>query len=129
MNDSYSEVREYLRQEHAKNTNEIYGRNANMLSKSGYYKVNWENTEEDVSWTIPFRGKVALFLICVMLFSCYLYGGKDVKKGAVMAWSDMQQHITALEEEQPYIKKAVNKAEQWYKEIKGYIEAYLEEIE
>lgn len=128
MNDAYSEVREYLRQEHAKNTNEIYGRNANMLSKSGYYKSDWDNTQ-DVSRTVPFSGKVALFLICVMLFSCYLYGGKDVKKGAVMAWSDMQQQITDLEEEQPYIKNAIDKAEQMYKEIKGYIESYLEEIE
>lgn len=121
MNDSYSEVREYLRQEHAKNTNEICGRNIDEWGLP-------EHTEE-VSPTFLFKGKILLFLLSVMLVSCYLYGGMDVKKGAVMAWNDMQHQITLLEEKEPIVKEAVSKTEQAYHAIKSCIKAYVDEME
>lgn len=124
MNDSYSEVREYLRQEHAKNTNEIYGRNIHTLSKSGYYGSVQENNEEAIFWTFSIRGKFLLFFACVMLFSCYLYGGQDVKKGAVMAWSDMQRQITVLEEENSAVKEVVEQVKTIYHTVRDYVEEF-----
>lgn len=125
MNDLYSEVREHLRQEHARNTNEIYVRNR---VSNGYYTGVQENMR-DVSWTFSLKGKVIVFIVCVMLFSCYLYGGKDVKKGAVMAWSDMRQQITVLEDEQPYVKEAITKVKQIYEAVSSYIKEYTGEME
>lgn len=125
MNDLYSEVREHLRQEHARNTNEIYVRNG---VSNGYYTGVQENMR-DVSWTFSLKGKVIVFIVCVMLFSCYLYGGKDVKKGAVMAWSDMRQQIMVLEDEQPYVKEAITKVKQIYEAVSSYIKEYTGEME
>lgn len=120
MNDIYSEVLEHLRRQHAMNTQEIRGKNIDNSHKYSYYGNNdaQEDADRSTSWTISFMGKIFLFLLCVMLFSCYLYGGQDVKKGAVMAWNEMNTQITKLEEKEPAVKEAMDYVRKAYKEVK-----------
>lgn len=127
MNEMYSEVREHLRRQHAMNTQEIHGKNLDNSNKYSYYGYNGvqEEANDGTSWTFSFKGKVFLFLLCVMLFSCYLYGGQDVKKGAVMAWNDMSTQITRLEEEEPAVKQAMSYVRKAYKEVKDFTQTYM----
>lgn len=120
MNDIYSEVLEHLRQQHAMNTQEIRGKNIDNSHKYSYYGNNdaQENAGKSISWTFSFKAKIFLFLLCVMLFSCYLYGGQDVKKGAVMAWNEMNTQITKLEEKEPAVKESIGYVRKAYKEVK-----------
>lgn len=124
MNELYSEVREHLRQQHTANTQEIYGKNIADFHKYRYYGEN-ENQDNLNNDTVFVKGKIFLFLVCVMIFSCYLYGGQDVKKGASMAWNDMNIQITRLEEEEPVVKDAMAYARKAYAEIKDFAKIYL----
>lgn len=123
----YSEVREHLRQQHAMNTQEIQGRNIDNSYKYGYSEYNDAQGERNggASWSFSFKGKVFLFLLSVMLFSCYLYGGQDVKKGAVMVWNDMNTQITKLEEEEPAVKQAMGYIRTAYEEVKDFTRTYI----
>ena len=123
----YSEVREHLRQQHAMNTQEIQGKNIDNSYKYGYYEYNDAQGERNgsASLSFSFKGKVFLFLLSVMLFSCYLYGGQDVKKGAVMVWNDMNTQITKLEEEEPAVKQAMGYIRKAYEEVKDFTRTYI----
>lgn len=127
MNEMYSEVREHLRRQHAMNTQEIHGKNLDNSNKYSYYGYNGvqEEANEGTSWTFSIKGKVFLFLLCVMLFSCYLYGGQDVKKGAAMAWNDMSTQITRLEEKEPAVKQAMSYVRKAYEEVKDFTQTYM----
>lgn len=122
MNEMYSEVREHLRRQHAMNTQEIHGKRLDNFPKYSYYGVDEDsgNTTRNSSKAFLFKVKILLFLLCVMLFSCYIYGGQDIKKGAAMAWKDMNSQITRLEEEEPLVKEAMGycrKGYHWLKEL------------
>ena len=104
MNEMYSEVREDLRRQHAMNTQEIQGKNIDNSYKYGYYE--YDRVQGDTS-------------------SCYLYGGQDVKKGAVMAWNDMHTQITKLEEEEPAVKQAMRYMRKAYEEVKDFTKTYI----
>ena len=127
MNEMYSEVRNHLRQQHAMNTQEIRGKNIDNSYKYGYYE--YDGVREDMnggaSWTFSFKGKVFLFLLSVMLISCYLYGGHDLKKGAAMAWNDMNTQLTKLEEEEPAVKQAMGYVRKAYEEVKDFTKTYI----
>lgn len=127
MNEMYSEVREHLRQQHAMNTQEIRGKKVDNSYKYGYYEYDGVQGEmnDGTFWTFSFKGKVFLFLLSVLLFSCYLYGGQDVKKGAVMAWNDMNTQITKLEEEKPAVKQAMGYVRKAYEEVKDFTKTYI----
>ena len=85
MNEMYSEVREHLRRQHAMNTQEIHGKRLDNFPKYSYYGESEDlgDGAQNSFQTFLFKGKIILFLLCVMLFSCYLYGRQDIKKGAV----------------------------------------------
>ena len=127
MNEMYSEVREHLRQQHAANTQEIHGKNIDNFHKYHYYGENetLDDLKNDTLQAFFLKGKILLFLICVMLFSCYLYGGQDVKKGATMAWNDMNTQITKLEEEEPAVKQVTSYARKAYEEVKDFVKTYF----
>ncbi len=127
MNEMYSEVREHLRQQHAMNTQEIRGKKVDNSYKYGYYEYDGVQGEMNggTFWTFSFKGKVFLFLLSILLFSCYLYGGQDVKKGAVMAWNDMNTQITKLEEEKPAVKQAMGYVRKAYEEVKDFTKTYI----
>ena len=123
----YSEVREHLRRQHAINTKEVQGKDVDNSYKYSYYGYDeaQENANRNTSGSFFFKGKIFLFLLCVMLFSCYLYGGQDVKKGAVMAWKDMSTQITKLEEEEPAVKQAMHYIRKAYEEVKDFAKTYI----
>lgn len=123
MNEMYSEVREALRRQHAMNRQEVRGKNI-----GGYYRYrdyDREQEENDTLQALTFKGKIVVFLLSVMLFSCYLYGGQDIKKGAVMAWNDINTQITKLEEEEPAVKQTMDYIRNAYSEIKDFAETYM----
>ena len=120
MNEMYSEVREHLRRQHAMNTQEIHGKRLDNFPKYSYYGVDEDfgDCNRHSSKTFLFKGKIFLFFLCVMLFSCYLYGGQDLEKGAAMAWHDMCTQITRLEEKEPLVKDAMGYCRQGYHWVK-----------
>ncbi len=109
------------------NTQEIRGKHIDNSYKYSYYENNGisEGTEDELFGVQFLGGKVFLFLTCIMLFSCYLYGGQDIKKGAAMAWSDMNTQIARLEENQPAVKQAMGYVRKAYNEMKDFSETYL----
>lgn len=123
LNEMYSEVREHLRQQHAANTQEIHGKKVDNLSKYRYYGN--DGLEEATTPLVPFSTKVFLFFTCVMLFSCYIYGGQDVEKGARMAWAEMQEQVLQLEKEEPAVKQAMSYVRKAYDEVKDFSKTYM----
>lgn len=121
----YSEVLSELRKQHAMNTEEICGKQIWDSQRKQYYDEVQGDTDIHTSWTFSFKSKLFLFLGCIMLFSCYLYGGKDVKKGAVMAWTETNTQIKSLQEENVYVDYVVEKSKDIYSEIKEFLSTYF----
>ncbi|MCM1498850.1 MAG: hypothetical protein NC124_10340 [Clostridium sp.] len=124
MNEMYSEVREHLRRQHAMNKNEVHGRE--IPSRAGYYYYDSMQTEH-TGMSFFFKFKIFVFLSSVMLFSCYLYGGQDIKKGASMVYRDLRTTIAELEEEEPLVKEAIGYCRQGYHWIKDITQEYINE--
>ncbi len=124
MNEMYSEVREHLRQQHAANTQEIYGKKVDNFNKYRYYG-NGTEMEQTSSLAFSIKTKVCFFLIAVMLFSFYIYGGQDVERGANMAWNEMKEQITQLEKEEPAVKQAMHYVRQAYDEVEDFTKTYM----
>lgn len=122
--DSYSDIREQLRQQYALNKQQVC--NTKMHQTMAYKNTNnvQENTQQDASWAFSIKCKIFVFLSCVMLFSLYLYGGQDVKKGAILAWQEMNQQLSVLEEKEPKVKEAMQYIRNTYQEAKERIEDY-----
>lgn len=125
MNEMYSEVREHLRQQHDANTMEIHGKKVDNFNKYRYYGAIDANTVEPHGAILSFRTKAFVFVICVMLFSCYIYGGQDMKKGASMAWSEIKIQIVKLEEDEPAVKQAMSYVRKAYNEVEDFTETYF----
>lgn len=124
MSEMYSDVREDLRRQHAINRQEVKGkREAAGLYRTDYY--GYSEPRKSAFSGLIFKGKIAVFLVSVMLFSCYLYGGQDVKKGAAMAWNDINTQITKLEEEEPTVKQAMTYVRKAYSEVKDFAQTYI----
>lgn len=125
MNEIYTEVREYLRQQHDVNTQEIRGKKVDNFNKYGYYgNIGVEEGKKACSF-FSYKTKVFIFLICVMLFSCYIYGERDVEKGAQMAWSEMKSQILELEKEEPTVKQAMYYVRKVCDEVEDFTKLYL----
>ena len=125
MNEMYSEVREHLRQQHDANTMEIHGKKVDNFNKYRYYgNVSVNETEEHGSF-LSFKAKVFIFVASVMLFSCYIYGGQDVEKGAKMAWSEMKNQISRLEEQEPAVKQAMSYVRKACDEVEDFTKTYF----
>lgn len=129
LKDSYQEIREQLRRQYSINASEVSSKGKNNPYSYGEYRDDMAGeTRRDAGFP-SIRAKVFLFFACIMLFSCYLYGGQDVKKGAVKAWNELGQQISAIGEKQPYVKKAVDTCTNGYREIKQLWDAIAEETE
>ena len=129
MNEMYAQVREHLRQQHDANTQEIHGKKVDNFNKYGYYgndgKMNGECAASAQSNSSFFGTKVLLFLVSVMVFSCYIYGGQDIRKGATMAWEEMKVGIAKLEKEEPVVKEAMSYVRKAYDEVEDFTKTYL----
>lgn len=120
---SYNEVVEQLRRQHAINTNEVYGRGG---AGNGYnvYTERYRDSRKNDNFFFTF--KILLFLVCVMGFSLYIYGEQDVSKGFSMACQDMKETVEKLEDEEPMVKEAMGYCRKGYHFVKEAIEAYDE---
>ena len=123
MNEMYSEVREHLRQQHAMNTQEIHGKKVDNFNKYRYYGN--DGVEETNTPLVSFKTKAFVFISGVMLFSCYIYGGQDLEKGARMAWTEMKTTIVKLEAEEPAVKQAMSYVRKAYGEVEDFTKTYM----
>lgn len=126
MNEIYSEVREHLRQQHAMNTQEICGKKLDNFNNYRYYGNGDAIGKREGSTISILNLKICFFLVCVMLFSFYIYGGQDVKKGAAMAYEEMKVQITKLEQEEPAVKQAMSYVRKAYHEVEDFTETYMD---
>lgn len=118
MNEEYREVREELRRQHAKNVSEVYGRgNQGNLS---YSALNEQ--EKPVGFQIGFKLKVLCLLAGIMIFSLYIYGGQDVKKGADMAWKELTQTVAELEEDEPLVEETISYCKKGYHWVRNVVD-------
>jgi hypothetical protein len=122
LKEAYQEVREHLRRQHNINKCEVLGKKT-----PGRYEVYEEERQPAPSgMTFLFKLKIFVFLCCVMVFSCYLYGGQDVEKGAVMVFEDIRTEVNALEEEEPAVKEAMGYCRQGYHWVKDLAKDFLD---
>ncbi|MDE6435275.1 MAG: hypothetical protein K2L07_13715 [Lachnospiraceae bacterium] len=126
MNEAYQEVREQLRRQHAMNKNEVHGKEIPAI-RSNYYKNDSADTQGDYGMTFSFKFKIFVFLCAVMLFSCYLYGGQDIKKGASMAYHELRTAVSILEEEEPLVKEVVGYCREGYHWMRDIAQEYIDE--
>lgn len=118
MNEEYREVREELRKQHTQNMNEVYGKgSAGNLS---YPSLN--ETSNPSGFQIGFKLKVFCLIVGIMVFSLYIYGGQDVKKGADMAWTELTQMMEQLEEKEPIVKETISYCKKGYNTVRDVME-------
>ncbi|MDO5149614.1 MAG: hypothetical protein Q4D76_09495 [Oscillospiraceae bacterium] len=110
MNQNYQEIVEQLRQQTNKNQKQLYGKVAYPYR----YHSSYENIPEQTNNHFMFSCKMILFFVCVLAFSCYLYGGQDFKKGVSLAYKDIHASIQDLEENEPIVKEAMGYCKKGY---------------
>lgn len=132
MENQYEEIREYLRKQHNANVTEVRGR-----YHGNGYAYHYEDIEEDDDGeykryrpsafsNLVFFGKVMVFLAAVLLFSCYIYGGQDLKKGAGMAFQDVNAKISKLENENDTVKETMGYVRKAWHRTKNFVGEYFE---
>lgn len=117
MDDTYKEVQRKLRQQQMMNDQELRIRKGERLVDGRYEELQEESG-------ISLGSRILLFVVCIMLFSCYLYGGQDVKKGAMMAWSEMTGQFSQLEEERPAVRQVMHYIRKARDEVKELTNTY-----
>lgn len=126
MDERYHEIRESLRKSHFQNTREVYQRERSPIYQynySGRQYVQDENMNQ-TSWTFFLRGKFVFMIIFVLIFSCYLYGGKDIQKGADMAITELKNSIFAVEEKYPQVQETISVLRETYRNVCDFAEEY-----
>ena len=118
VNEEYQEVREELRRQHAKNISEVYGRGSQ--GNLSYSALNEQ--EKPVGFQIGFKLKVFCLLAGIMVFSLYIYGGQDVKKGADMAWKELTQTVAQLEEDEPLVEETISYCKKGYHWVRDAVD-------
>lgn len=118
VNEEYQEVREELRRQHAKNVSEVYGRGSQ--GNVSYSVMN--ELEKPVGFQIGFKLKVLCLLAGIMVFSLYIYGGQDVKKGADMAWKELTQTVAQLEEDEPLVEETISYCKKGYHWVRDAVD-------
>ena len=128
MDEMYNEIREHLRKSHYQNTQEVYQRERSPIYQYNYSQkryVQGDNAQH-TSWTFSLKLKIFMFLMSVMLFSCYLYGGQDLEKGASMVITEMKTEINNLEKKEPIIKETMLYVRKAYHEVYDLAKTYLD---
>lgn len=132
MEDQYVEIREYLRKQHDANVSDVRGRNRGNLYVY-HYEDDVQDREQGIHGRRPsafsnlvFFGKIMVFFAAVLLFSCYIYGGQDVKKGAEMAWRDANVEITKLENENENVRETMGYVRTAWHRVKEFAGEYME---
>ena len=125
MNEMYVEVREHLRQQHARNIEGIHGKKVDNFSNYRYYENDSVKNEKTSSSVFAILFKPCLFVACVLVFSFYIYGGKDIRKGADMAWNELKAHIVQMEQEEPVVKQAMGYVRKACDEVEDFTKTYI----
>ena len=118
MNEEYREVREELRRQHTQNMNEVYGKGSQ--GNLSYSSMN--EPENPSGFQVEFKLKVLCLFAGIMIFSLYIYGGQNVKKGADMAWNELTQTIEQLEEKEPIVKETISYCKKGYNTVRDVME-------
>lgn len=131
MEDRYYEIRDYLRKQHNANVTEVRGKNHGNGYVYYYEDVTEDNNKSkrrrpSTLSNLVFFGKVMVFLAAVLLFSCYIYGGQDIKKGAKMAWRDANSEITKLENENDTVKETMSYVRTAWHKVKDVAGEYID---
>lgn len=118
VNEEYREVREELRRQHTKNVSEVYGRGSQ--GNVSYSVMN--EPEKPVGFQIGFKLKVLCLLAGIMVFSLYIYGGQNVKKGADIAWKELTQTVAQLEEDEPLVEETISYCKKGYHWVRNVVD-------
>lgn len=132
MENQYGEIRDYLRKQHNANVTDVRGR----YHGNGYV-YNYEDIEEDYGKdakgyrpsafsNLIFFCKVMVFLAAVLLFSFYIYGEQDLKKGAGMALHDANTEITKFENENETVRETMGYVRNAWHKTKDFVEEYID---
>ena len=131
MENQYAEIRDYLRKQHNANVTDVRGR----YHGNGYvynYEDMEDNHKDDGKYrpsafsNLIFLGKVMVFLAAVLLFSCYIYGGQDLKKGAGMALHDANTEIIKLENENETVRETMGYVRNAWHKTKDFVGDYID---
>lgn len=123
----YTEVRDYLRQQHVMNTEEIHGKKVDNFKNYRYYEKDVVKNEKTGSSFFSIMFKTFFFLTCVMVFSFYIYGEQNVGKGASMAWDELKEQIVQMENEKPAVKQTMSYIRKVYDEVEDFAKTYINE--
>ena len=132
MENQYAEIRDYLRKQHNANVTEVRGRYHGNGNVYHYEDIDEDDNRETKRYrpsafsNLVFLGKVLVFLAAVLLFSCYIYGGQDLKKGVGMAWRDANVEITKLENENEAVKETMGYVRNAWHKTKDFVGEYFE---
>lgn len=132
MENQYAEIRDYLRKQHNANVTEVRGRYHGNGYVYHYEDIDEDNDREAKRYrpsafsNLIFFGKVMVFLAAVLLFSCYIYGGQDLKKGAGMALRDANAEITKLENENDTVKETMGYVRNAWHKTKNFVGEHLD---
>ena len=131
MEDRYNEIRDYLRKQHNANVSEVKGSyhgNGHLYHYDDVINDNDNNSirNRPTVWSnLIFFGKVMVFLAAVLLCSCYIYGGQNLKKGAEMAWRDANTGITKLENENDTVRETMGYVRTAWHKVKDFAGEYI----
>lgn len=132
LEDRYNEIRKYLRNQHNANSVEVHsryqGRNYAYHYDGNVYNDNYDKTpKKSHSSGLLFWTKIAVFLFAVLTFSCYIYGGQDLKKGFEMALSDTNAQISQLEQDNETVKETMTQVRKVWRNVKDFAGDYFKE--
>lgn len=66
-----------------------------------------------------------VFLVAVLMFSCYIYGGQDLKKGAGMAIDEINGHIVSLEQDNDTVKETMSHVRSVWNKVKDFSKEHI----
>lgn len=132
MENQYNEIKEYLRKQHNANRSEVHGRYSGNRNVYHYDDIDIEDNYYDgknkvQGSNIFFFGKIILFIVAVLLFSCYIYGGQNLKKGSDMAMKEIKNHIVRLEQDNDNVKETFKLVKKTWKKVKDFTVECFEE--
>lgn len=132
LEDQYNEIRDYLRKQHNANRSEVHGRNHGNGYVYQYYDEdiydNRYDRQKERRKALPdiiFLGKIMVFLVAVLMFSCYIYGGQDLKKGAGMAIDEINGHIVSLEQDNDTVRETMSHVRSVWNKVKDFSKEHI----
>ena len=126
MEEQYNDIREYLRKQHDVNRNEV--RSRYRLNRYNYHYDDefYDNEYSDKCEknrsrsNLIFLFKIITFLVAVLTFSCYIYGGQNLKNGFEMAVSETCEQIEKLERDNETVRETMAGVRNVWHKVKDF---------